>query len=81
MKNAINLRDKNFTLPKKYAAGGLKRGGISSKIWVKKLSLREAFLLLEFAQVFSRGEGRIGGPNLPYSALGSPQKNSHNLSV
>ncbi len=38
-----------------------------------------ALLLLNCAQVFTRGEGGIGGPNSPYGALGSPCKNSHNL--
>jgi hypothetical protein len=39
-----------------------------------KIIVMGGTLLLEYAQVFSRGEGRIGGPNSPYGALGSPQK-------
>jgi hypothetical protein len=30
---------------------------------------------------FHEESGGIGGPNSPYGAMGSPQKNSHNLLV
>jgi hypothetical protein len=51
-----------------------KRGDLASnQIWVKN-RLYGGTLLLKYAQVFSQGEGGIGGPNLPYGALGSPQK-------
>ncbi len=37
------------------------------------------FGLLNCAQVFTRVEGGIGGPNPPNGALGSPVKTSRNL--
>jgi hypothetical protein len=55
------------------------RGDLVSVLGLK-IVVTGGIFTLDFAQVFSRGEGGIGGPNSPYSALGSPQKNSHNLS-
>jgi hypothetical protein len=55
-----------------------RRGDLRFKSGLK-IVVMGGMLLLEFAQIFSRGEGGIGCPNSPYGALGSPQKNSHNL--
>jgi hypothetical protein len=69
--------------PGRYAACVcVKRGDLRSiKIWVKEKNRRCSghYYFLNCAQVFTRGEGGIGGPNSPFGALGSPGKYSHNL--
>jgi hypothetical protein len=55
-------------------------GGTASKIGIKTRKIvSSAVMLLNCAQVFTRVEGGIGGPNPPYGALGSPGKSSRNL--
>jgi hypothetical protein len=58
---------------------GLK-GGTASKILIKTRKIvGSSVLLLDCAQVFTRVEGGIGGPNLPYGTLGSLE-NHHGTS-
>ncbi len=59
--------------------GRLKKGELRvCEIWIKTKKNRR-YGLLNYTQVFTRVEGGIGGPNLPYGALGSPGKMSGNL--
>ncbi len=51
---------------------------LKSGLKQEKLSVRP-YYFLDCAQVFTRVEGGIGGPNPPYGALGSHGKSSRNL--
>jgi hypothetical protein len=51
---------------------------LKSGLKQEKISVRPHYFL-NCAQVFTRVEGEIGGPNPPYGVLGSPGKSSRNL--